>query len=174
MKRALAIIWLLVLLTGLFGVMPYFFFKQSQIRSAVKHKLKSHVPETELHALRFNTNAHILWVREGKEFKLNGLFYDVVKTETDGKTIIYYCVNDTEEKILFEKLELLCQQQARQNGDPAGAAVQQFVKLFSIDLPSINSSCLLPASSCLLTAFCTLPTRAPFLVPPTPPPDLKG
>lgn len=103
--------------------MPAFHFLQNQARSEMKARIKAGVPEKELHQITFASEEDILWVRDGKEFKLKGRLYDVVRRE--GNT--FFCVDDEQETQLFAHLDELCREQQDQDGNP----VQDFIKLMS-------------------------------------------
>ena len=61
------------------------------------------LPESSLEVIA-GDQKNIIWEEEGKEFSLNGLLYDVVKTRImDGKIFIY-CVNDAKEEELLRDL----------------------------------------------------------------------
>ena len=140
MKRLLPVLLLSIVLLNFFGVLPVFHLMQQNIRSEVKSRIKAGVPESELHKITFAKNEKIAWVegKVGKEFRKGGNMYDVVRQEEVGKrnaesgNITYYCINDKEEKVLFENLDNLCQQE--QDGSPVNKAVKDYFKNFSQSL----------------------------------------
>lgn len=97
----------------------YIIFKsvKSEIRSNIKHKIKAGVPESELAILKFSIAevesgvAGIEWI-ENHEFRFEGKMYDIVRTSYEGTTIIYHCINDVQEEVLFAHLNSLVNQAA--------------------------------------------------------------
>ncbi len=82
---------------------------QWDIKKQIKLSIKNGVPENELVVFKFPNDKKVqrkLGVRwiEGHEFKYKGNMYDVVKTLKKGNEIIYYCINDHQEKSLFSNL----------------------------------------------------------------------
>ncbi len=94
----------------LFGYFAVFKVMQRNIKKQIKTAIKQGVPEKELHCFRFPVDKDlqkkmgIRWL-DKKEFSFKGNMYDVVHKQTDGDFIIYKCVNDTQEKILFAGLD---------------------------------------------------------------------
>ena len=84
-RQFAAISFLFILLIYLGGVYPVFKIGQWQARSEIKHKIKEAIPERELHLISVSTSANkaIDWVQEGKEFRLNGRMYDVVRQQNE-------------------------------------------------------------------------------------------
>lgn len=99
-----------VLIFHLFGYFAVFKVMQRNIKKQIKTAIKQGVPENELHCFRFPTDKNlqkrmgIKWL-EKKEFSYKGNMYDVVHKQVDGDFVIYKCVNDTQEKVLFAGLD---------------------------------------------------------------------
>jgi hypothetical protein len=88
-----------------------FRYSLQQIRKEIKTRIKQSVPENELITLSFNTSssdyANIEWI-EGHEFRYRGCMYDIVQRFEDGsETIVFKCINDTQEEKLFQHLDEL-------------------------------------------------------------------
>lgn len=71
----------------------------------MKKEVLAGLPESSLEIIdveQFSTS--IDWKEEGKEFALNGVMYDVVKTTTLNGRLLIYCLNDQKEKQLINSL----------------------------------------------------------------------
>ena len=171
MKGPVSAILLSVLLLNFFGVLPVFYVLQQNIRSEVKSKIKAGIPESELHKISFSKNEKIDLVegKQGKEVRKSGDFYDIVRTEVVNGEIVYYGINDKEEKALFENLDNLCQKE--QNGSPVNKTIKDFFKNFSQSLLLHYTPFVLNLESIFsfqTTDYLLLTTSFP---PPTPPPN---
>lgn len=94
-----------------FGYIPVYKILQYRIRQEIKQQIKKDIPAGELHKIIFDTNEEPDWEREGKEFLYRGLMYDIVKKEIAGEKIIYYCISDDEETVLFAQLDKIVRAQ---------------------------------------------------------------
>lgn len=81
--------------------------QQYQVRQGIKQQLKQGVPENELTRITITgKNKHQPEWENDKEFRYEGVMYDVVKKEIpDNNTIIYYCITDKAETTLFADLD---------------------------------------------------------------------
>lgn len=104
MKRTVSILLLFAVLLASLGVQVIFTLRTRQIRSEMKQLLKNAVPAENLHSFYFKTESEPDWVREGKEFKVEDRFYDVVSKEVVNGQVHYLCINDVEETALFAGL----------------------------------------------------------------------
>jgi len=77
-----------------------------QIRSEIKCKIKSGLPESELIQITVNdkNSKKLKWKERGREFILHGNMYDVVRFEKNKERTIYWCINDKKEEALFADL----------------------------------------------------------------------
>ncbi len=108
--RLASISVLSILLINIAGYYPVYKIQQWQIRKEIKKKIKASVPEDELYRIKVTKNSTELeWVREDKEFIYDGKMYDIVRCESSGDSITYFCINDTQEMMLFQKLDELVQ-----------------------------------------------------------------
>jgi hypothetical protein len=106
----------------LFNTMGYFIvFKSMQlaVKHDIKRRIKENVPAAELTVIRISDSdkamqGRIHWI-EGKEFRLDGRMYDVVRSERRGDTTIYYCINDVQEETLFANLDKQVKEQNQNN-----------------------------------------------------------
>jgi hypothetical protein len=135
LKKLLAIFLALLISFNLAGIFLVFKIQQSQIRHDIKMKLKQGVPDEELHKISFAFNAlHLIdWVRKDKEFKYRNQMYDVVRKETDGKQVHFFCVNDTQETQLFVNLDAMVNSQTGEDSShPSSGVTKKILKLLSL------------------------------------------
>ena len=147
LQRIVAILILLVLLTGLGGYFVFFKAEQFALRREMKERIKSSLPESELQHFAFSKQetSDINWERKGKEFRLNGKMYDVVRTHATGDTIHFYCLQDDKETKLFAGLDQLLKKEgtAGKSGKIAGGLLKIF---FSFNF--------LPSGGYVLPSYC--------------------
>jgi hypothetical protein len=136
LQRIIAILILLVLLTGLGGYFVVFKVEQFALRREMKERIKSSVPDTELQHFAFSKHnaSRLDWERKAKEFRLNGKMYDVVRTEVKGDTVHFFCVRDDKETKLFAGLDQLLKTQttAGKSGKIAGGLLKVFFSFNSL------------------------------------------
>jgi hypothetical protein len=108
-KRNCAYIFLFSFLFNYFGICTIFEVQQFFIRREVKEQIEAGVPDGKLHKLTFTVDqiANLEWEEEGREFRLNGKMYDIVRKEVVADTVYYYCINNTEEENLLRLDELV-------------------------------------------------------------------
>lgn len=107
LKRATIFI---LISTFLFNISGYFIaFKvlQYQVRKEIKSQIKLQLSTSDLTTIVINKaeKKAILWEEENKEFYHKGALYDIVKSSETRDSIIYHCINDKQEEILFDNLE---------------------------------------------------------------------
>ncbi|QNR25746.1 hypothetical protein [Croceimicrobium hydrocarbonivorans] len=90
----------------------FFQIQRQQIRRAVKTRIKTGVPQKELHALKINNEntREFHWVND-HELRYNGSMYDVVREENRPSERILWCIEDREEEALFVQLDQICRLQ---------------------------------------------------------------
>ncbi len=103
MRKYISLILLVIILFVSNGYHLYFKYLQHNIQQEIKHKIRNKLSKKELTLIVVSSNnkKKIKWTKENKEFIYNGLMYDIVKVETQGKEKYYYCINDTKEKDLI-------------------------------------------------------------------------
>jgi hypothetical protein len=90
---------------------PWLIFKiqQQAVRSEIKQQLKAGVPEDEL----VNLKIAKVWEEEpndrferehSREFRFDGEWYDIMRSQDLGDTTLYVCIHDVKESRLFERL----------------------------------------------------------------------
>lgn len=123
-----------------------------------------------------DNEAHLLnWTRPGKEFVLNGKWYDIERKERCNGITYYHCISDAADTYWAEEME---KQLAGNNIDnsrlpPGEGALVQFVgKVFFA--PARYAGLILPQSFNLPSGCKVLASPASALAPdvPTPPPQL--
>jgi hypothetical protein len=170
----LRIIVAILLLFFLFNSGGYFLlFKWKQeivrceIRQEIKRQLKQGVPEEETVLIVIHPGEKIDWVKPEKEFWYKGGLFDIITSSTSNDTIFLRCINDTQEKVLFENLDNLVQHQ-QQSKEPTKL---NYFKITGI--LETASFCLWPANQ-FAAKFADLLNFYPKISPeiPSPPPEL--
>jgi hypothetical protein len=130
LKRAIAIAFLIIFTFSMVGFFLVFKIQQYQVRKEIKHLIKNGLPETQLVQININSRnqSELKWEDEN-EFRYQGAMYDVVRIEKkDDSTIIYYCVSDEQETILFANLD----EQVKKNMDSKNNGINPIKNLFKI------------------------------------------
>ncbi len=134
MLRLSALLLLMVMLVNTAWYYPVTHYHRGQIRREMKRRIKSEIPENQLHIITVqNTDdPSITWMKDGKEFRYKGMMYDIVKSRKTDSTIEYYCINDIEETILFDQLDQKVQEQMdHQEEKGQGVPVKKLLKSIS-------------------------------------------
>ncbi len=131
MKRAFSLILICCIGFTIAGYYPVFKMLQYHVRQEIKHRIKAGLNESELQIITFKKQDHIDWVRPGKEFRLNENFYDVVRKEVNRDKIIFYCINDQQEKALFATLDHMVKNNLNDGQTEEGQTVQLLCKIFT-------------------------------------------
>lgn len=172
MKPVKAIVLLSILFLPFVFLYQGWSVKMYQHRKAVKAQLLADTPNEALVTLAFTPiqAKQLNWAHE-REFQHNGEWYDIVRTDTLGNTLVYHCWWDHEETQLYQQLNLLI---ARQYGThtpetPQEQQCQQLLRhLFIGDLPVFSHPTLcLP----IIGEDISQTHTAAFLQPATPPPQ---
>ena len=104
------------------------------------------------------------------EIKLNGCMYDVVRTETSGDNIIYYCVRDIREEHLIHQMNLLSKNNSGSNPlqKSASLIIDQVIKtaLISTALHFGRFSTIIRYHTRLIPTY-----FSPVMAIPAPPPQ---
>ncbi|MDP4662240.1 MAG: hypothetical protein NWS74_01130 [Salibacteraceae bacterium] len=93
---------------------PWLIFKVQQfaLRSEIKHQIKAGIPHHDLvriaiaNAWETEKNDRIEW-EHSKEFRFDGEWYDVVKSEAKLDSTVYFCIHDAKESHLFARLDAM-------------------------------------------------------------------
>ncbi len=75
-------------------------------RQSAREKILEQIPENLLTKISASDNQiKIEWIEEGKELRLNGEMFDVVKMKNEGGEQYIYCINDGQEDYLIKVIE---------------------------------------------------------------------
>jgi hypothetical protein len=91
------------------GFFVVFKIMQWDVKKQIKKAIKQGLPECELVVLKFPNDRKIQksmgvkWI-EKHEFRYKGNMYDIVRSKIEGENIIFYCINDHKEEVLFANL----------------------------------------------------------------------
>lgn len=136
LKNIVAISLLALFLYQTAGIFIFFRMEQQAIRKEIKKQIKEGVPESELHTLNIDaTNYKELIWHNHKEFMYQGTMYDIVHRKITGTySVIFQCVNDSQETELFASLH----QQVDKTMDSKhhGKHPLKIVMLSFIEIPS--------------------------------------
>ena len=99
MKKLFSIALVLVFSYSFIGFYLNFVIEQTVIKEQVKEKIIRNLPDNELTLIRISSHekGKITWMEDGKEFRLEGNLYDVVKIKKEKDSICYYCFCDVKE-----------------------------------------------------------------------------
>lgn len=146
--------------------------KMYQHRKAIKAQLLADTPNEALVTLTItNRQAEQLnWAHE-REFQHNGEWYDIVRTDTLGDTLVYHCWWDHEETQLYQQLKLLLAQHYGTH-TPETSQEQQCQQLlrhlFIVNFYSIHH---LVSHASIINVDISQSLSTTFLQPVTPPPQ---
>lgn len=107
MKKAISILLLGIFLFNTAGYYVFFKIAQLEIKKEIKKERKQSVNSQDLTIITF-TNSEteaIHWIEKNKEFIYNNQMYDIVRRSSTENEMTFYCINDKQEKKLFEHLE---------------------------------------------------------------------
>ncbi len=108
MRQFVAIALFSFMLLQTAGYLFVFKLQQQEIRQAIKQQIKAGVPEDELVLFKIPkalSQTRAFWSIPEREFRSNGVMYDVVRQEARGDTTWYYCLSDEKETQLFAHLD---------------------------------------------------------------------
>lgn len=118
MKQILSVVFLSLFLFLTGGYYLVFKIQQQKIKKEIKTRIKAGVPKNEL--IRFvetPQNKHLFNWKHSKEFSFENQMFDVVWKKVINKdSVVYECVSDKQETILFAHLHQMIQNQMDQNG----------------------------------------------------------
>lgn len=100
MKTIISYLFLILFLSNVLFYYPVFILLQSGIKSDVKNSSSKNIVVFTTQA---GEKSDLQWI-DKKEFRYNGIMYDVVNKEDVGKKTIYYCIIDHKEMKLFKGL----------------------------------------------------------------------
>lgn len=108
LRRIGLFLLLVVFVIGMGGYYPAFKIEQFMAHREAARRLAGQLPLSELEVIEVRAGScDVTLEQEGQELLYQGKLYDVLRTDTVGATIRYYCVNDAKEDALFARLDQL-------------------------------------------------------------------
>lgn len=105
LKKSTVILFLIIVFLSQCGYYCFCTIQLLLAKEAAREQLLKDIPENLLTKICTSDNTAIQWEEEGKEFRLNGEMYDVVKMKYEnGKTYVI-CINDEKEDEIFAAFE---------------------------------------------------------------------
>ena len=139
-KSLLSFFLILTLFSNFTGAYIVLKVQQNQIRRSIKRQIKSGIPTGELHFFELSQEEYdqLDWERPDIEFHMNSEMFDIVRKEKVGDSIHLYCVNDTEEAILFSQLDKLVQLEIEHESRQANNPITKVAKALKLLYVSEN------------------------------------
>lgn len=111
-SKLTSIVLFLMLIAPVIGTYSWLQCKKATVKKEVKKQLIAGKDKEELILLKFTKKEAVtqLHWEHSREFEYNNLMYDIVKTETKGDSIFYWCWLDHEETQLNQQLKNLVAQ----------------------------------------------------------------
>jgi len=143
LKKTISILLLLLFLYNVAGY--YFVFKilQMDIRSDAKEQIEKSLKKDQLEEIVIfpgKTDKEIKWIRDGKEFSYKNKMYDIVKTEKKQDKIIFYCLNDEKEEMLFANLDNYVKRKRSEKRNINNVISKNITNYFFESLEKLNTS----------------------------------
>ncbi len=135
LKKSLSILFLIVVAFNMAGIFIVFKTHQNAIRKEIKQQIKAGIPEHELHIFKLSKKEYckLHWVREDIEFRLGARMFDIVRSENLSDSIYLYCINDTEEAILFAELDDLTLSKIQKESKGTNNQLFKVVKIVKLE-----------------------------------------
>ncbi len=150
MRHTISILLLSVFCLPLVGHWLPFALRKYQIRENTERLLRAGVSEEQLILVRIpdDWKRHLsfpLQFMNGREFKYQGVMYDVVRQARSGDTTLYWCVADYADTEWHQQWEACAGDWARKG--PANRRADERLRLFLQDLylSAVHEQVLLPA-----------------------------
>ncbi len=108
MKKAISIVLLGIFLFNTTGYYVFFKIAQIEIKKEIKKEIKLSLQNDELTVITFlNSDINTIhWIENNKEFIYHNQMFDIVKSSSNNNETTFYCINDKQEKKLFQNLEV--------------------------------------------------------------------
>lgn len=103
-----------ILFDPVVGTYPWLHYKKTAVKQEVQKQIDDGIDQSKLVLLKFTReeiHSEVRW-EHAREFEYKHKMYDVVKTESDGKTFYYWCWYDHEETMLNRQIDALAAQAA--------------------------------------------------------------
>ena len=101
MKRICCSILLFLALSSQLGTYLVYVVQQEINKENIAQQMARQLPEANL--VKIKNSQEIKWEEKGREFYLQGTFYDVVKTEKINGVTWYFCINDQMQTKLYNQ-----------------------------------------------------------------------
>jgi len=120
MRKTVSIVLLLVFFFQSVGCLVIFKLQQLQVRQDVKHHFLSNLSNNELEVIKISKNrgdkTNLLnRFTNPDEFSYAGMMYDVIRKESHGDTMWYYCYPDKKETKVLAELDNFIRDQTTNN-----------------------------------------------------------
>lgn len=130
------------------------------VKTRMKSELKKGLHESDLQCFQASSLKHAHWVHSA-EFILNGEKFDVVRTEGNGSSLRYICINDKMETELYKALDTHGQQR-QVFEDVLKTFCAGFINRISINIIPVSSRKVLAG----ITNSCYAFDYTPYLIKP--------
>ena len=151
MKRLTCPILLFLVLSSQLGTYIVYVVQQELTKESIAQQMAQKLPESAL--VKIKNSKAIQWEEEGREFYIEGSFYDIVKTEVIKGETWFYCINDTMQTQLYNSYTASLP--SHSDALPIGKQSKQLVK-FSLSYFIVQSSSSVFALSHLNTTHYSL------------------
>ncbi len=118
MKKTFAVFILLIFAFNITGMYIPFYLVRSFIRDEMNERAKEDIKAESLVKFTFSAKEiqeGFTWSRNGREFEFGNKMYDIVKTETSGDKVVYYCLRDNDETNLNNIFNVLVKKDNEKN-----------------------------------------------------------
>jgi hypothetical protein len=167
LKPLAVISLLLVLLLSQFGHLAIFTFEEIRMEHAFEARLLQKIPDTALE--RIVDDGTLVWEEAGREIIYKDKLYDIVRTQTENGSTVYYALNDRQEKKLLDTYAKNLRREEQRSESKNGKSAQDF-SLTAFVLPETAGIPWIPASGKTTCAGLTSKLPQQLLSPiPTPP-----
>ena len=105
MKKLTVISFLFIFALGQCGYYCFHAFQLYQAKKEARNNILRSVPEYLLTKINIADNQEVIcWEDEGKEFRMHGKMYDVVRIKNEDGKLFVICVSDDKEDAILESL----------------------------------------------------------------------
>jgi hypothetical protein len=107
MRKFIALAFIPLLLFNIGGYYLWFSALQLSAQKEIKTEIKKGIADKDLTlVISDNTSASTIhWIKPGKEFRMNGEMFDIVRIKKVDQKLYYYCLNDKVEKKIIAAFE---------------------------------------------------------------------
>ena len=128
---------LALFLLQIVGYSPVFTLKQWDIRRKMELIIKENVLNETVHIITISdkNKTQFHWERTDTEFWFEGNLYDIIRSETKGNTIIYYCLSDVKEANLTLKYAEILKKRINAPNTEGSSLTDDWQKILKIYVP---------------------------------------